>query len=165
MNATAVGLSREYEQQRYTDPYNILRSELIYGDGFQSPGGVAGFRATLADRMPIANGMELLDIGSGLGGAVFDLASRFSVQITGIDTAPVMTQLASKRQSALDPDGHTYFVTGDVYSTELHPDNFDCCIDFGQHRHEALTETKTSVGSALVSHRPHPLLSTELIKL
>lgn len=119
------GLSRAYESTRYSDPHNILRSEIIYGEGFQSPGGVEGFLRTLVDRMPIREGMTLLDIGSGLGGAAFHLAERFSVEVVGIDTAAKMIDLAQARRRSEDPAGRTRFILGDIHTAALHPDSFD----------------------------------------
>ena len=60
-------LSRDYERSRYAVPQHILRSEVIYGEGFQSPGGLEGFKETVVREMSISRGMRLLDIGSGLG--------------------------------------------------------------------------------------------------
>ncbi|VBL65454.1 methyltransferase domain-containing protein [Burkholderia pseudomallei] len=125
MQTHTVGLSSEYEAQRYSNAHNILRSEIIYGDGFQSPGGIEGFRTMLAENMAIEPGMRLLDIGSGLGGAAFHLASRFDVTVVGLDTAPRMTELATARQPALDPHAHVRFVNGDVHAEALAGERFD----------------------------------------
>ncbi|AOJ83721.1 MULTISPECIES: methyltransferase domain-containing protein [Burkholderia] len=119
------GLSSQYEAQRYSNARNILRSEIIYGDGFQSPGGIEGFRTMLADKMPIEPGMHLLDVGSGLGGAAFHLASRYDVTVVGLDTAPRMTELAAARQPALDPRGRVRFVNGDIHGDALAGERFD----------------------------------------
>lgn len=125
MQTHTVGLSSEYEAQRYSNAHNILRSEIIYGDGFQSPGGIEGFKTMLAENMAIEPGMRLLDIGSGLGGAAFHLASRFDVTVVGLDTAPRMTELATARQPALDPHARVRFVNGDVHAEALAGERFD----------------------------------------
>ncbi|WP_337995245.1 methyltransferase domain-containing protein [Burkholderia sp. FERM BP-3421] len=125
MHASVVGISEKYESQRYTDPHNILRSEIIYGDGFQSPGGLAGFKAMLADRMALRPGMRLLDIGSGLGGAAFYLAARHDVEVVALDTAHRMTELSVIRQAALDPRRRVRFIHGDVHVGSLDAERFD----------------------------------------
>ncbi len=125
MGGEVTGLSREYEQTRYTDPHNILRSEAIYGNGFQSPGGIVGFQETLVDRMPIHDGMKLLDVGSGLGGAAFFLADRFEVEVIGIDTAPTMIDLARARQTTPCKRGRVTFLNGNVYLNALEVNHFD----------------------------------------
>ncbi|ACR32095.1 methyltransferase domain-containing protein [Burkholderia glumae] len=125
MHAATTGFSRDYEVQRYTEPRNILRSEIIYGEGFQSPGGLAGFQATLGDRMALAPGMRLLDIGSGLGGAAFYLSDRYDVEVVGLDTAPRMTELSVIRQTTRDPRRRVRFVNGDVHDAQLDPGSFD----------------------------------------
>lgn len=125
MGVGVEGLSRAYELTRYADPHNILRSEAIYGDGFQSPGGIEGFRESLADRMPVRDGMALMDIGAGLGGAAFYLASRFAAEIVGIDIAPNIVALAKARQQANDPHERITFINGDIYSKALKRGYFD----------------------------------------
>jgi phosphoethanolamine N-methyltransferase len=125
MQASVVGISEKYESQRYTDPRNILRSEIIYGDGFQSPGGLAGFKTMLVDRMSLSPGLRLLDIGSGLGGAAFYLAGRYDVEVVALDTAHRMTELSVIRQAALDPQRRIRFIHGDVYESSLDAAQFD----------------------------------------
>ncbi|AOJ08153.1 methyltransferase domain-containing protein [Burkholderia mayonis] len=125
MQTHPIGLSSEYEAQRYSNERNILRSEIIYGDGFQSPGGIEGFKTMLADKMSIEPGMHLLDIGSGLGGAAFHLAGRFDVTVVGLDTAPRMTELAAARQPALDPQRRVRFLNADIHDDALAGERFD----------------------------------------
>jgi phosphoethanolamine N-methyltransferase len=125
MQASVMGISEQYESQRYTDPHNILRSEIIYGEGFQSPGGLDGFKAMLVDRMSLRPGMRLLDIGSGLGGAAFYLAARYDVEVVALDTAHRMTELSVIRQPALDPRRRVRFIHGDVHVESLDATRFD----------------------------------------
>ena len=55
-----------------------------------------GFRATqaLADRLPIAAGQRLLDIGCGVGGPARYLAKRFGCEVDGIDITPAFVDAA-----------------------------------------------------------------------
>ncbi|MEU3662050.1 methyltransferase domain-containing protein [Streptomyces sp. NPDC032940] len=117
---------REYEEgNRYTVPHNILRSEVIYGEGFQSSGGLAAFRETVLPELPLSPGSRLLDIGSGLGGAAFHLVAEYPVEVVGVDTAELMVSISDSRRPAKDPEGRTSFVLGDVFSAALEPESFD----------------------------------------
>jgi ubiquinone/menaquinone biosynthesis C-methylase UbiE len=55
-----------------------------------------GFRATqaLADRLPIATGQRILDIGCGVGGPARYLAKRFGCEVDGIDITPAFVDAA-----------------------------------------------------------------------
>ncbi len=75
-------------------PENFLdRLELIWGQGFMSPGGSA-------EVMEIVEGIalrdrRLLDIGSGLGGPAVTLA-RLGALVTGIDVEPQLFERARR---------------------------------------------------------------------
>ena len=100
-----------------------LRSEFVYGRGYQGPASTTVF-AELAGMARVAPGSRVLDVGAGLGGDAFRLATRYHAYVVGLDIAPDMTQLCLERTAA---DGVTSveFLTGDVLSTELAHDSFD----------------------------------------
>ncbi|HET7770549.1 MAG TPA: methyltransferase domain-containing protein [Chloroflexota bacterium] len=113
------------EAQRYTRR-SILRSEQMYGRGFQSPnypGAMEEFCA-LAGLREERRGVRVLDVGSGLGGAAFYLAERFGAQVTGVDAAAAMVELASERAADAGIEGVT-FVHGDVRTLPLERGAFD----------------------------------------
>lgn len=116
---------REYEKARFAVPHHILRSELIYGEGFQSPGGLVAFQQTILPQLSLEPGKRLLDIGSGLGGAAFHLADKYGVEVVGIDLAEAMISIADHRRAQLDPRGNTQFIRGDVFCDALKPATFD----------------------------------------
>ncbi|MEC3916077.1 methyltransferase domain-containing protein [Nocardia sp. CDC160] len=116
--------SRAYEQARYAVPHNVLRSEEIYGHGFQSPGGLAGFEKILLSGMSISPGMRVLDIGSGLGGAAFHVAAVTGADVVGVDLAEVMVNLANERRNG-DSNGHVRFILGSAFAEELEKHSFD----------------------------------------
>ncbi|MFI1227181.1 MULTISPECIES: methyltransferase domain-containing protein [unclassified Streptomyces] len=116
---------REYEGNRYAVPHNILRSEAIYGEGFQSSGGLAAFKETVLPELPLTPGNRLLDVGSGLGGAAFHLVAEHAVEVVGVDPAELMISITESRRSLMDPLGRTRFVRGDVFSDALEPGSFD----------------------------------------
>jgi SAM-dependent methyltransferase len=69
--------------------------QIIWGDGFLSPGGPQAVRA-------IVEGLDLqdrtvLDIGCGLGGLDEVLAGEFGARVTGVDVAKRVVQLGQER--------------------------------------------------------------------
>ena len=107
--------SVENEANRYRDRRRILRSEEIYGSGFQSPGGLSGFTEILGQYLDLRPGMSVLDIGSGLGGAAFHLARQFDVDVIGIDTAPLMCEIATSRNSEMNTMRRVKFINGTIF--------------------------------------------------
>lgn len=117
--------SREYEKSRFSVPHHILRSEQVYGMGFQSPGGLATFQQVLLPELSLEKGQRVLDVGCGLAGAAFHLATTCSVQVVGLDLSDTMLSIAADRQAQLDPNRLTTFIQGTVFSPELQPASFD----------------------------------------
>ncbi len=74
-----------------------------------------GFPATvdLADRLPIAAGQHLLDIGCGLGGPARYLAMRFQCRVTGIDITPSFVETANKLTALLGMERQVKIEHGD----------------------------------------------------
>ncbi|HEU5101460.1 MAG TPA: methyltransferase domain-containing protein [Roseiflexaceae bacterium] len=74
----------------------IRKYEAIYGRNFISPGGEATARAILS-LVALWPGMQVLDVGCGLGGAAFLIAKTFSASVHGIDVSRNMLQVAQTR--------------------------------------------------------------------
>ncbi|MDG4808714.1 methyltransferase domain-containing protein [Micromonospora sp. WMMD1120] len=100
-----------------------LRSEWIYGSGYQGPSSDEIFEALIA-RQPVWAGMDVLEIGSGLGGDAVRMATRYGVNIRAVDASADMTQLCLDRLAAEPVDG-IRFETGDVCTMELAPESVD----------------------------------------
>lgn len=69
--------------------------QIIWGEGFLSPGGPQAVRAIVA-------GLDLkdksvLDIGCGLGGLDEVLAGEFGARVTGVDVAKLIVRLGQER--------------------------------------------------------------------
>jgi SAM-dependent methyltransferase len=80
------------------------RLELIWGEGFMSPGGVAEVSRILGGRD--IEGRDVLDIGSGAGGADVVLVQKHGAgAVTGIDVEPLLVGSASERARRLGLDG------------------------------------------------------------
>jgi phosphoethanolamine N-methyltransferase len=104
---------------------SILRYEKIFGDHYISTGG-AETTDNLCRRLAgsLRKGVRVLDVGSGIGGAAFHLATAFGAQVTGIDLAEEMVAIALDRAEELGMAGKVNFVLGDVLETEF-PGRFD----------------------------------------
>lgn len=87
--------------------------ELIYGDNYLSPGGESA-SAALASFGQIAPGEQVLDAGSGLGGAAFYLAKQLGCVVCGIDVLAENVTSASERAQANGIADKVSFVCGDA---------------------------------------------------
>jgi len=78
---------------------SILQYERVYGEDFVSPGGREMAREMIG-RMALAPDARVLDVGCGLGGSAFVMASEFGLQVDGIDLSRNMLVLANQKLSA-----------------------------------------------------------------
>lgn len=100
-----------------------LRSEWVYGRGYQGPASPAIFD-DLAGRQPMWPGMAVLEIGSGLGGDALRLAGAYGAHVLGLDASADMTR-ESRARAARDGVAGATFATGDVRGHDLPPASFD----------------------------------------
>jgi phosphoethanolamine N-methyltransferase len=117
-----VETKRRSEAQRYSRR-NILRSEFMYGRGFQSPGGVEAVESFCA-RLDLRPGMRALEIGSGLGGSALYLAERHGVDVLGLDVAEAMIEISNERRLEAGLAG-VDFRLGDIRTAALEAGSFD----------------------------------------
>jgi SAM-dependent methyltransferase len=83
------------------DDRMLTMLQLVWGDGFLSPGGPQAVRDIVAGIG--LDGMKILDIGCGLGGLDQVLAGLGECLITGIDVAaPLVARARSRIQAAGD---------------------------------------------------------------
>ena len=75
---------------------SILQYESIYGADFVSPGGRELALEMIAS-MDLAPASRVLDVGCGLGGSAFVMASDFGLQVDGIDLSRNMLALAEQK--------------------------------------------------------------------
>jgi len=75
---------------------SILQYESIYGADFVSPGGRELARELIAS-MDLAPASRVLDVGCGLGGSAFVMASEFGLRVDGIDLSRNMLALAEQK--------------------------------------------------------------------
>ena len=88
------------ENIQYADEF-INRLEILWGEGFLSPGGADEVKLVLKDID--LNNKSILDIGCGTGGVEVVLAEEFDIdRVTGIDVEP---QLVERTQKLVDKKG------------------------------------------------------------
>jgi len=112
----------EEEKFRYSK-HNILRSEKIYGDGFQSLVNIAKVQS-LCEKLHMRPNMDILEIGSGLGGATFYLAQQYQANILGFDLSITMVELSTERLQQLNLS-NVAFQHADITTAELNANAFD----------------------------------------
>jgi len=112
----------EEEANRYSRQ-SILRSESMYGEGFQSPGGLNVVEA-FCHKLHMRKGMHVLDIGSGLGGASFYFARQYGAIVTGLDCSREMVDISTERMNH-HKLVNISFRKGDIRTAQLGQETFD----------------------------------------
>jgi phosphoethanolamine N-methyltransferase len=107
---------------RYTRK-SILRSEKMYGHSFQSPGNIAAMDA-FCQKLRMRQGMQILDIGSGVGGASFYFAERYKANVVGLDVAQAMIKISTEHSLEKGLSDVT-FVHGDIRNHFFLENSFD----------------------------------------
>ncbi len=105
------------------DPARLGMDDLAPVDEFH----IGGRRATeeLAARLPLAPGMKLLDIGSGLGGAARFLATRHGCDVTGIDLTAEYVAVANMLAARVGLAGRVRYLEGSAMALPFADASFD----------------------------------------
>jgi phosphoethanolamine N-methyltransferase len=101
----------------------IRKYEAIYGRNFISPGGQDTEREILS-LIAFKPGMEVLDVGCGLGGAAFLIAQAFGARVHGIDLSQNMLRIAQARCQEIQLTWAVTFEHTDVLRYER-PSSYD----------------------------------------
>lgn len=117
--------------------------ELIWGVGFMTPGG-EGNVANLVDGLEL-KGKRILDIGCGIGGPSFVLASKYGAHVTGIDIEPQLIEQARIRAEKLGLSSACKFIKVEPGPLVFPDDSFDVVFSAGvimtiEDQEEVLTE-------------------------
>jgi phosphoethanolamine N-methyltransferase len=93
----------------------ILRYEKIFGHGYVSTGG-HDTTEYLCSKLgeSLQPGVKVLDVGSGIGGAMFHLAKVYGALVTGVDLSPEMINIAKERAEELAAPSTVKSILGDV---------------------------------------------------
>jgi tocopherol O-methyltransferase len=79
----------------------------------------------LAERAAIPREASVLDIGCGLGGSVFWLASKYDCQVTGFTISPVQARMATRRAKARGLGDRVRFQVTDANLWQPQPESID----------------------------------------
>lgn len=106
------------ESGRYSRD-SILRSEFIYGKGYQGPGGNSSTEKFSA-RLGLKPGMIGLDIGCAAGGACFHMAKEYGMNTVGVDIQPAFMDICRERVAEVPDIAHRMkFKLGSVDNDDL----------------------------------------------
>jgi MPBQ/MSBQ methyltransferase len=79
------------------------------------------------DRLGVAPGVRLLDIGCGIGGTS-RMGAMAGAEVTGIDLTPEFVEVARVLSERVGLEGHTEFLTTAGESTPLDDGSFDAAV-------------------------------------
>jgi len=104
--------SAQLDASQYTRE-GILKYEKIYGHGFISTGGFESTRE-IVRTLNLQSNMEVLDVGSGIGGSAFHMAKEYGVHVHGLDLSHNMLAIAHERLQEINIDSRVTFEFGDI---------------------------------------------------
>ena len=100
----------------------VKRSDIAGADEFHVRGATVS--KELANSIDI-NGLNVLDVGCGLGGPCRMLADEYNCQTTGIDLSNEYIRTANKLSELVNLNNKTTFVQGDAAKLPFEDNNFD----------------------------------------
>ena len=100
------------DQNQYT-PQGISSYELVWGEGFVSPGG-ADLAREFIGKLSLRSGSLVLDVGSFLGGSAFLMAGEFGYRVDGIDLSRNMLNRAGELCRSLGLQDRVKFELADA---------------------------------------------------
>ena len=111
------------EVDRTSDPDFFIR----FMDEAQKPAGIQASKQIMRERMNVAPGEAILEVGCGPGTDLFDLVERVGPagQLVGLDASDVMVSEARRRAAALGLP--IVFQQGDVQALPFEDGRFDAC--------------------------------------
>jgi len=107
----------------------VTMLEIIWGDGYMAPGG-PGNVARLLDGID-ATGKRILDIGCGIGGPAFEMATTHGANVVGIDLEAPLVERARKSAAKLGLADRCTFKTVEVGPLAFDDESFDVVISSG----------------------------------
>jgi len=91
---------------------SIRLYEVVYGEDFVSPGGLA-MATELLSLLQLQPGSKVLDVGCGLGGSAFVMAREFGLIVDGIDLSKNMLSMAEEKCQTHQLTASVSFEQGD----------------------------------------------------
>jgi phosphoethanolamine N-methyltransferase len=125
-NPAARDQSPTYDNNGQYTRTGILRYEKVFGDGYVSTGG-HDTTLYLVEKLgdALKPGVRVLDVGSGIGGAMFFLADQYGAEVVGVDLAPEMVKIAQERARKADGSDSVRFIEADVLDEQAVVGPFD----------------------------------------
>ena len=117
---------------------NVKRSDIAGADEFHVRGAVVS--KELANSIEL-NGLNVLDVGCGLGGPCRMLADEYSCQTTGIDISKEYIRTAKKLSELVNLNDKTNFIQGDATKLPFGDNTFD--VVWTQHVQMNIPDKKT----------------------
>ena len=124
--------SSQLDASQYTRE-GILKYEKIYGRAFVSTGGLDSTRE-IVKMLNLKLGMEVLDVGSGLGGSAFHMAQEYGAHVHGLDLSHNMLSLANERLQELNLNSRVTFEFGDILESRF-DSNYDVACSLDEYLH------------------------------
>lgn len=118
--------AQAYDNKGQYSRVSILRYEKIFGPGYISTGGhetTEYLCGKVAD--VLRPGARVLDVGSGIGGAMFHLAKTYGAKLVGVDLASEMIAIAHDRAKEAGSPPGVESILGDVLTLPLEEGSFD----------------------------------------
>lgn len=103
--------------------------EAVYGKGMMSEGGTEGIDE-MFEGLDI-HGKKALDIGSGLGGVAYHLASKYAMEVTGLDINPWMIEKATRDAPEQVKDKLNFVLSTDNDHLPFEDNSFDIVYSKG----------------------------------
>jgi phosphoethanolamine N-methyltransferase len=104
--------------------HSILRYERIFGTAFVSTGGLETTRE-LVQKLDLQPGSEVLDVGCGIGGSAFYMATQYGVQVWGIDLSVNMLNIAFEYAHQQPRESRIILEYSDATTKQFSPNQFD----------------------------------------
>jgi tocopherol O-methyltransferase len=109
--------------------YRMLWGEHIHHGYWEDNESIATAQIKLMERLAekagIPKGVNVLDIGCGLGGSAFWLAEQYKCRVTGLTISPVQARMATKKATAIGLCDQVQFQVADINLWQPQPESFD----------------------------------------
>ncbi len=103
--------------------------ELIWGEGYMSPGGPANVARLLKGLE--TRGKRILDIGCGIGGPALEMAQTFGAEVVGIDLEEPLIERAREAAERKNLSDRCSFQTVEVGPLPFSDESFDIVVSCG----------------------------------
>lgn len=124
----------------------ISMLEFIWGEGYMAPGGPGNVAQMLSGLE--TQGKRILDIGCGIGGPAFEMATTFGAEVVGIDIEAPLIERAKEAAEKKGLANQCSFETVEAGPLVFPDASFDIVVTSG-----AITQVADKVGIFKECHR------------